>query len=809
MKNLTILWLLCTSLAHAQRMDSTQADHPKQKLYILMKDGDQSRDRGDLAEAEKNYLAAAQVAEPLIRQHAKHRSIFGGTIFDAYDRLGYLYLVSNNPVKAEKYFQESKRLRNENLPRRSVFRAHPVVGLAEVALKQNENDKARTYLLEGEKILNRSMTSFYSPEVLYKNILFNKAELYFRIHDYKQLKKILPKLFSGGTVFALESDLGVRAQIPRVFEIQGRYLLETGDLRQAEEFLTKARKYSKALGTRLNDFRIMRTEALLLWKKSDIEGAGKKFHALTESYKNFVAENFVAMSEHEKENFFLNLKADFDLFNAFILENSNDPQVSQFYSWAYDNQLFSKALLLNESSKIKNAILNGNDESLKQNLREWEVLKAELSAAYFQKKKIDDISGLQAKIESLERTLNQGSDLLKAYSRIESWRDVGAALNPNEAAIEVVRVTKFDIAKSFTFTDSVQYLILKVTKDAPSPEGFVISKGNALETKYLSYYRNCINARIDDTVSYNVFWKPVSSHLRSTQRVYFSPDGSFTQINPSTLQNPVSRQYLLDEIDFVLVTNTKDLLTKFTAEVSKKASLYGRPDYKLDITNTAGEFLRATTTRAVRSETLDDFRNQTFTDLPATEDEVNKVAALFKSGGWTVSTKIDEDASESNLKSEQGPPVLHIATHGFFLGQKSGEDINSMIRSGVILAGVNNEQATNGGNDGVLTAYEATSLNLTGTDLVTLSACETGLGESKNGVGVYGLQRGFIVAGAHHVLMSLWKVDDTSTDLLMQEFYSSWIGGDEIHDALKKAQRTIMKKYPQPYYWGAFVLLGK
>jgi len=108
----------------------------------------------------------------------------------------------------------------------------------------------------------------------------------------------------------------------------------------------------------------------------------------------------------------------------------------------------------------------------------------------------------------------------------------------------------------------------------------------------------------------------------------------------------------------------------------------------------------------------------------------------------------------------------------------------------------------------VLTAYEATNLDLDSTYLVVLSACETGLGEIKNGEGVYGLQRGLAVAGARYVLMSLWKVDDFATRFLMEEFYGKWLEEEDIHDAFRDAQIELRKNYPHPFYWGAFVLLG-
>jgi CHAT domain-containing protein len=111
-------------------------------------------------------------------------------------------------------------------------------------------------------------------------------------------------------------------------------------------------------------------------------------------------------------------------------------------------------------------------------------------------------------------------------------------------------------------------------------------------------------------------------------------------------------------------------------------------------------------------------------------------------------------------------------------------------------------------NDGVLTAFEVSTLPLFKTSLVVLSACETGLGDVKNGEGVYGLQRAFLMAGAQQVMMSLWKVDDEATREFMVLFYQGWIELKDTGKAYQYAKKNLMKKYTHPYYWGAFVLSG-
>ncbi len=216
--------------------------------------------------------------------------------------------------------------------------------------------------------------------------------------------------------------------------------------------------------------------------------------------------------------------------------------------------------------------------------------------------------------------------------------------------------------------------------------------------------------------------------------------------------------------------------------------------------------------------------------LPGTAVEISKLTALLTPKGYKITSFLKDKATETNLKQAHKPRVLHVATHGYFLSDvdASGSDklvfgvqpdkalVNPMLRSGILLTGadwtVQNlkrpEGETGETDNGILTAFEALNLDLQGTELVVLSACETGLGDVQAGEGVYGLQRAFQLAGARALVISLWRVDDAATQQLMTKFYTYWLGGKPLKDAFQQAQLDLRATYPQPYFWGAFQLIG-
>jgi CHAT domain-containing protein len=286
---------------------------------------------------------------------------------------------------------------------------------------------------------------------------------------------------------------------------------------------------------------------------------------------------------------------------------------------------------------------------------------------------------------------------------------------------------------------------------------------------------------IEDKYSYDVYWKNIQAVLPASKtRLFISPEGVYNQLNIETLKGP-DGTYQLQKTQFVQVANTKDILADYydkqqktrataTKEKVSNIAIVGNPTYY--------------------PETLSDDYDMSIPQLPGAEKEVKDISALLKLKGISSDLFIGSTATEEKVKLMKSPRFFHIATHGYFMPdvQQSGFDSeleneasqNPLYRSGLLL--VNGGKLFNdpsnvdfNSEDGLLTAYEAMNLDFDNTELVLLSACETGLGDVQLGEGVYGLQRAFIVAGSQNLIMSLFKVSDEITADLLNEFYTKWL----------------------------------
>lgn len=328
-----------------------------------------------------------------------------------------------------------------------------------------------------------------------------------------------------------------------------------------------------------------------------------------------------------------------------------------------------------------------------------------------------------------------------------------------------------------------------------------------------------------------MFWAKIQEHIGTAKKVYLSPDMVFHKLNLLSLKNPVSNQYLVDEIDVQLVSSCRDVITLGQdSEKHKinyaayKVHLFGYPEYSGENTKPQNKQLPLPN-RSMVFDTTQRFlkADGTISKLPGTKKEIETISGFCKSQKVTTTTYLLRQASEEALKKLQNPDILHIATHGFFNASQTGGDgrsapvwengTNALQNCGLLLSnaeeGYRNKKME-GKENGILTAEEAMNLYLDNTKLVVLSACETGLGETKNGEGVSGLQSAFQQAGAKTVLMSLWTVSDEATQALMSFFYENMLVKKQSkREAFKNAQLQVKEKYPKPFFWSAFVMIGE
>lgn len=540
--------------------------------------------------------------------------------------------------------------------------------------------------------------------------------------------------------------------------------------------------------------------AILKWKSKDLSGALALYKEVMEKSLEFINRYFPPMSESEKTKYWDLLAPRFERFyNLAIEAGSSDPAI---LNDLFEYRLATKGLLLSSTKKVSEAILNSGNQKMIDEYVEWLDSKEQLTALYAYSR--EDLQEQNINLDSLERATNALEKHLSETSKDFSQyfftskvklADVQKELKPDEALVEIIRLRNFDQV----FTDQSRYVALLVTKTGSLPKLVVISNGNDLEGKQARNYRVSMKNKSNDEQSYTSFWAPFEQELKGKKFIWLSPDGVYTQLNPYTFKKP-GGDFLINEYDIALIGNPRDLVTnknKTSISAGKKATLLGYPDYG---------------------------SGSVIVQLPGTKVEVDNINKLLKTSGFQVSELTQREATETNLKSAHKVSILHIATHGYFLKDVDraswpigvladyAKD-NVLLRSGLMLTGAaeanSSTQTLDSTNNGIMTSYEAMNLDLKGTDLVVLSACETGLGEVKAGEGVYGLQRAFLVAGAEAIIMSLWKVDDEATQLLMNNFYANWVKTNNRQKAFKQAQQQLLAnpKFKAPLYWGAFVMI--
>ena len=321
---------------------------------------------------------------------------------------------------------------------------------------------------------------------------------------------------------------------------------------------------------------------------------------------------------------------------------------------------------------------------------------------------------------------------------------------------------------------------------------------------------------------YEKVLKPLEPYFKGKKSIYISPDGNLNLIPFEAFVMPDGK-YLMEEYEIDYITAGRDII-RFTdtAKAEDRVLIMADPDYDMGLEDIQKETAELNLT-SLKGEVSAALSEMEFPRLPETKDEADAIEKLIH-GKYEVKNLQDKKAIEEALLDTKKPRLVHLSTHGFFLKDEKlePEDViqfqsideikparieNPMLRSGLVFAGVN-KSIKEGRDDGILTAEKILGLRLKGTEFVVLSACKTGTGNVNTGEGVFGLKRAFILSGAKTVVISLWSVPSKETTELMTDFYQLMEKGKTKAEALKQAKLNMKAKNENPFYWGAFVMVG-
>lgn len=638
----------------------------------------------------------------------------------------------------------------------------------------------------------------------YADILKNVASLYISQKKYPEAFSVLTQ---AEAIWRAKTGTKTNINAANIYALTGDVYYATKNYKRAEEFYVQAKKIYEDYFSKTHPeyVKILSKQARVYYMEKNYKRAKANIEEALNNYEAYIKQIFPALSEREKAKYWNTIKGDFEFYNTLAFSQLED--FRDLSGKVYDYQLLTKALLLSSSIKIRERILNSTDEALKTSYNLWIEKKEQLTNALSMSTQqlADngyDINLMTAEAEKLEREISQKSELFgqSFENKKIKYADVQKAINKNEVAIEMVRYRHFN----HTFTDSVVYVALYVKNDNARPKAIIMPEGHFLEKRYFANYRNSIIGKVEDRYSYKVFWEPIQKGIGTVTTIYLSADGVYNQINLEAIPTPDGK-YIIDNANIVLVSNTKDLyLNKVKSRpvaASNSATMFGNPKF----------YLTASTGN--------------WASLPGTEREVEQLQGLLKQRSWATDEYVENSASEDKVKEVSSPKILHFATHGFYtpsIEQNELEQLteseaamaeNPLLKTGLLFSGAGdifNETKYNYNiANGILTAAEAMSLNLDQTDLVVLSACETGLGKIENGEGVYGLQRAFLVAGAKVLIMSMFKVDDEATQKLIINFYRKWLATNNMRQSFIDAKKELRVEYPEPYYWAPFMMIGQ
>lgn len=701
-----------------------------------------------------------------------------------------LYIYGGNYPKAQETLNRALSLSIEKFGKTSKEYAVTSMYQEIIYAYQEEYDKAIDMALAIWRIIYQSNTDCKEWYAINS-----------RLQYYYYMKGNLEKSIQYGNNSAVRKSLYTIA--PSFFDFS-KYVVEN-DFNNPSSYLTM-----------LNYEQIYFTLADAYYKMNDVEKAKSRASKVLYMLSKEVSNNYNSFAFNRASE---SLKKQVDYLvskaplYAYLIKND-----SLLQSLSYNATLLYKQLTLNADKLFRNQITNLNNKILTTRYEQLQNMRKLLDNVNNQA-----VDSIVKEINRLELNL-QGHisrRLGKEYLKMPTWVDIQMTLENDEIAIEFVNCENNE--------GKTVYLASVITRDLSYPATIELFKETELDS---------ISDFYSSSQPYQLLWEPLKHYMSGKKRIYFSPTKRLYHIGIEYFKYPQKENSTISDIySMYRLSSTRELLLKKNySSVYKNAVLYGGIKYKLDDNELVQKNNHISDADSfndkIELDKDDKFLRAGLVYLPGTKLEIEEISRILKEKRMNAICLSGKNATESSFKSlsKQDISLLHIATHGFYMKKKSRSRLGrllteqensstfeekSLSRSGLMCAGAANAidgmmRQTLIMDDGILTAKEIGRLDLTKVDMIVLSACETALGDL-NSEGVFGLQRGFKRAGVKSIIMSLWKVADDATQILMTEFYRNLFLGKSKQDSFKEAQRFLRTtengKFNSPEFWASFIML--
>ena len=777
------------------------------------------RELGRFDDAEACYLRALAIRE-------KNLSPNSLELANVYQNLGAFYTATGKPEKATLYYTRATAIRDSAIDATFEDEISSLNSQAISLQSQNRYAEAESLLVF---ILNRTKSHNGEFHLDIAQPLFNLATFYQSRQKYEDAKKYHRQALS-----LLEKNFG--EYHPRVSAVLNNIAL-----------LEIARRRPEAYNP-------------ILERKFAIEA-------------HIMRNVFSYASEMDRLAYMGTMTYGFDLLQSAVVQET--PHETRTIKMGINATIQRKGLVLDSMADDRRAIIDTDDTELAAVAERHNTISSRLSTMILSGPGTMDAGEFKRMVDALEKereeTEKKLADLSSVYASKKLSEEVDSdhiatLLNGQTALVEFVKFTLYDFNNKMAPSPHyIAYLLLAENNGDPIlidlGDGDVIDKAINEFRREIARAPELIHEKGEAVaeqmlqekgrILHDLVFLPLSPYVFTKSTLLLCTDSNLNLIPFGVLSDHNDR-YLIERYQIDYLSSSRDLQRYETTRIPEgDVVVVAFPDY--DSNAGDGAIASAMNVTAVPDSPVTvtrsiDLKSFYWTDLPGTESEAEMIGKNLTDR--TVTTFMGKDASEIAIKRLQAPSILHIATHGFFLedqnfstvmentdnrgikvvggdkpasqavessGNSAGAALeNPLLRSGLVFAGANNlGKAGARDDDGILTALEISGLKLWDTDLVVLSACETGLGEVHPGEGVFGLRRAFQLSGARTIVMSMWEVPDTETIELMKNMYDQIKlrrgKSESLHLATLKALYERRETYnaAHPFYWGAFVTVGE